>query len=259
MRLEAQAKAFEKVIARELEILGLKPNMKVLDAGCGTGAITRRIASKVHPEEVYGVDFDPLFINEAKKFATKDGTKNAKFEVGDIHNLKFNDATFDLSYCRLVLMHVRDPVKTIAELERVTKTGGLVAASDFDDGTVLTFPQTPKLLELWTKFGQNAKTRGDDRYIGRQLFSIFSQAGLSSISIHPIPFLATQQNPEELKMLVSVPVQIMQQDRDTMIETGLATSGDFDEALQEAQLVTKNPGAFMMGVSFLAIGNVPPR
>ncbi|UCG45841.1 MAG: methyltransferase domain-containing protein [Candidatus Bathyarchaeota archaeon] len=257
MRLEAQAKAFEKVIARELEILNLKPKMKVLDAGCGTGVITRRIASRVYPEEVCAIDFDPLFIKEAKKLATRDGIENAKFEVGDIHNLKFNNAEFDLSYCRLVLMHVRDPVTTIAELKRVTKSGGFVAASDVDDGTVLTFPQTPKLLELWSKFGQNAKTRGDDRYIGRQLFSIFSQAGLRSISIHPIPFLATQQELEELKMFVSVPIQIMLQDRDAMMEAGLATSGDFDEAIREAQLVTKDPGAFMMCVFFLALGKVP--
>ena len=258
MRLEAQAKALEKVITRELEILDLKPRMKVLDAGCGTGVITRRIALKVHPKEVCGIDFDPLFIDEAKKLAARDGIENAQFEVGDINSLKFNDATFDLSYCRLVLMHVRDPVKTIVELKRVTRNSGLVAASDIDDGTVLTFPQTPKLLELWSKFGQNAKARGDDRYIGRQLFSIFSQAGLNSINIYPIPFLATQQNPERLKMFVSVPIQIMQQDRDNMIKAGLATPTDFDEALREAQLVTKNPGAFMMGVSFLALGQVPP-
>jgi len=67
LRLEAQAKAPGKIVERELEILGLKPNMKVLDAGCGTGAVTRKIALKVHPEEVIGVDIDPLFINEAKK------------------------------------------------------------------------------------------------------------------------------------------------------------------------------------------------
>ena len=68
MRLEAQAKALGKIIEKELEILGLKPNMKVLDAGCGTGAVTRRIAMNVLPEEAYGVDVDPLSLKKQESY-----------------------------------------------------------------------------------------------------------------------------------------------------------------------------------------------
>jgi cyclopropane fatty-acyl-phospholipid synthase-like methyltransferase len=51
-----QAKAFGKIIEKELEVLDLKPNMKVLDAGCGTGAVTRRMALKLSPGEPCGID-----------------------------------------------------------------------------------------------------------------------------------------------------------------------------------------------------------
>ena len=85
-----------------------------------------------------------------------------------------------MSFCRRVLIHVSSPVKTIAELRRVTKKGGIVAASDVDDGAMLSFPQAPRFFDLWSKFGQWAEARGDDRYIGRQLFSIFSEADLNS-------------------------------------------------------------------------------
>jgi len=257
MRLEAQAKALEKIIGKELEIIGLKPNMKVLDAGCGTGTVTRRMASKVLPEKAYGVDFDPVFIDEAKKSAVREGVKNIHFELGNIDNLRFEKGTFDLSYCRLVLMHVNNPVKTISELKRVTKSGGTIGASDVDDGGMLWFPQTPKLFELWSKFGHWAKTRGDDRYIGRQLFSIFTDAGLSSVKIYPLPMYSTQQNPEALKMLVNVPVQIMEQDKEVLIKEGLITVKDYEEAKKETQLLLSHPGAFAMGLTFLAIANIP--
>ena len=257
MRLEAQGKALENVVEREIETLGLQSNMKVLDAGCGTGAVTRKIALKVYPEEACGVDIDPLFINEARKLTKDQNIKNIKFELGDIDNLKYENATFDLSYCRLVLMHVKNPVKTVAELKRVTKRGGLVAASDNDDGTMLCFPQAPKFLELWSKFGQRVKARGEDRYIGRKLFSIFSKAGLSRISIYLFPSFATQQTPEILKMYISVPVQVLQQEKDAMIQEGLITAKDYEEAMQEIQLILKHPGAFVMGLSFLAVGKVP--
>ncbi|MDH7564093.1 MAG: class I SAM-dependent methyltransferase [Candidatus Bathyarchaeota archaeon] len=126
IRLEAQAKAFGKVIEKEFEILGLKQGMKVLDAGCGTGAVARKMAAKVSPGEVYGIDIDSLFISEAKKLATNEGIKNIVFELGDVDDLKQSDGTFDVSYCRLVLMHVKNPVKTVSELKRVTKKGGLL-------------------------------------------------------------------------------------------------------------------------------------
>jgi ubiquinone/menaquinone biosynthesis C-methylase UbiE len=256
MRLEAQAKAFEKIIEKELQILDLKPNMKVLDAGCGTGAVTRKMASKVHPEEAYGIDLDPLFISEAKKTALSEGIKNAKFELGNIDGLTYDDGMFDLSYCRLVLMHVRSPVKTIAEFKRVTKKGGIVAASDVDDGAILAFPEAPRFFDLLSRLGRFARTRGIDRYVGRKLFSLFSEAGLESVNIYPLPAYATQQNPDALKMLVSVSTQIAEQDKDAMIREGATTAKDYEEAMQEVQLMLKHPGAFAMGMTFLAVGRV---
>jgi len=76
VRLEAQAKAFGRLLEKEFEIIGLKTGMKVLDAGCGTGAVARKMAAKVSPGEVYGIDIDSLFISEAKKLATNEGMKN---------------------------------------------------------------------------------------------------------------------------------------------------------------------------------------
>lgn len=257
VRLEAQAKAFGRLLEKEFEIVGLKPGMKVLDAGCGTGAVARRMAAKVSPGEVYGIDIDSLFISEAKKLATNQGIKNIGFELGDVDYLKQFDGTFDVSYCRLVLMHVKNPMKTVTELKRVTKKGGIVAVSDNDDGGVITYPEMPKMIDMWAKYGRSAKTRGEDRYIGRQLFSIFSQAGLSPIAIYPLPIHATQQTPEMLKMLVSVPVQIMEQCKETMMKEGLVTVEYYEEAMKEVQAFLSHPGAFAMGLTFLAVGKVP--
>ena len=256
-RLESQAKALSRILEKEFEILGLKPGMNVLDAGCGTGAVTRKLAVTVSPGKVYGVDMDSLFIDEARKLAASEEIYNASFNLGDVDNLKFDDGTFDVSYCRLVLMHVKNPVKTVAELKRVTKRGGIVAVSDSDDGGVIVYPEMPKIMDMYSKYGRWAKMRGEDRYIGRQLFSIFSQAGLSSIQIYPFPNHATQQNSEMLKTLVSVPVQIAELGKETMIKQGLMTAEEYAEAMKEAQMLLAHPGAFAMDLTFLAVGKVP--
>jgi len=146
---------------------------------------------------------------------------------------------------------------TVTELKRVTKKGGIVAVSDNDDGGIIVYPEMPKMMDMWARYGRSAKTRGEDRYIGRKLFSIFSQAGLSPITIYPLPMHTTQQTPEILKMLVSVPVQIVEQDKETMMKEGLMTKEYYEEAIKEVEAFLAHPGAFAMGLTFLAVGKVP--
>jgi ubiquinone/menaquinone biosynthesis C-methylase UbiE len=257
LRLEAQGRVYGRLLEKEIELLSLKPGMRVLDAGCGTGVVTRRMAIKVSPREVHGVDMDSLFIEEGRKIAAKEGVSNIEFSLGNADNLKFEDGVFDLSYCRLVLMHVKDPVKTVAELKRVTKREGIVAISDQDDGGIIVYPELPKMMYMFSKYGSLAKMRGEDRFICRKLFSIMERAGLSPITIYPFPIYATQQNPEMLKMLVSVPVQIVESSKDNMIKHGLIGVEDYPEAIEEVQEFLDYPGAFAMGLTFLAVGKVP--
>jgi SAM-dependent methyltransferase len=257
LRLEVQGRVYSRLIENEIALLSLKPGMQVLDAGCGTGFVTRRMAMEVFPGEVFGVDMDPLFIQEAKKLAAKEEASNINFTLGNVDDLEFVDGVFDLSYSRLVLMHVEDPVKTVAELGRVTKRGGIVAISDQDDGGVIVYPELPQMMRMFSKYGSLAKMRGEDRFIGRKLFSIMEQAGLSPITVYPFPIYATQHDPEMLKMLVSVPVQIIESSKDKMIKQRLIGAEDYPEAMKEVQEFLAHPGAFAMGLTFLAVGKVP--
>jgi ubiquinone/menaquinone biosynthesis C-methylase UbiE len=257
LRLEAQGRVYGRLLEKEIELLSLKPGMRVLDAGCGTGVVTRRMAKKVTPGEAQGVDIDPLFMEEARKIATEEEVSNIKFSLGNADDLKFEDCVFDLSYCRLVLMHVQDPVKTVAELKRVTKRGGTVAISDQDDGGIIVYPELPKMMNMFSKYESLAKMRGEDRFIGRKLFSIMKRASLSPITVYPFPIYATQQNPEMLKMLVSVPVQVVESSKDYMIKQGLIGAEDYPKAVKEVQEFLAHPGAFAMGLTFIAVGEVP--
>lgn len=255
-RLEAQAESYEFLTKRELDIMGLGPNMRILDAGCGTGAVTRKIAQLVTPGEAVGIDMGALFIETAKKLAESEGIKNIRFELGNIDKMSYEDGFFDKVYCRLVLMHVYDPVKTVRELARVTKKGGLIAVSDNDDGVMVSYPHVSKFHELWSKYGQRARERGRNRYIGRELFSIFSQAGLSSIQVYPFPMYATQGNSVMLRDIVSVPMQIIGNSKDVMVEEGWFTEEDYREMVDEVESALSHPGAFVLGMSFFATGVV---
>ena len=100
-------------------------------------------------------------------------------------------------------------------------------------------------------------SRGENRYIGRQLYSTFSEAGLNSVSIYPIPMYSTIHTPEELKMLVQVPLQIIQADVDAMVREGMTTKKDYDDTIKEILQVLSHPGAFAMGLFILVVGKIP--
>lgn len=255
-RLESQAASLAPIISRELKIMNLTPSMKVLDAGCGTGAVTRKIAQLVSDGEAVGIDIDAEFLETAKKLAEAENIKNIQFEKGNIDKLLYENDFFDVTYCRLVLMHVYDPVKTVSELARVTKSGGLVAVSDNDDGIVISYPHSPKFHHIWSKFGQRSRESGENRYIGRELYSILSQAGLNSVQIYPFPVYATQETPEIARMIVSVPMQIIANSKDDMVEEGWFSDEEYEEMVKEVERALSHPGGFVLGMSFFATGIV---
>lgn len=257
MRLELQAVALSEIIDKEIDALNIQSGMSVLDAGCGSGAITRRFARKAHPGKVTGVDFDKTFLEYAKSIAADEGIENVEYELGDIDNLSYPDGSFDLTYCRLVLMHVKDTVETIKELGRVTREGGIVAISDVDDDASILYPFMPTMMDNWKKYGQWAKTMKMDRHIGRQLFSILSQAGLEGIKIIPISICITQETPEQLKMFLSVPVQLVEEAKEMLLKEGIITEDEFETGMKEGEAFESHPGAFILSTFFLAIGYVP--
>lgn len=94
----------------------------VLDVGCADGIFTNVILNSTKAKRIIGLDVVKTSIEWAKKHWSKN--KKMKFVVGDAHNLKFKDNTFDAVYCLEALEHVVNPEKVLREFKRVMKKGG---------------------------------------------------------------------------------------------------------------------------------------
>jgi SAM-dependent methyltransferase len=122
-----------KVLARERARIGA--GTTVLDAGCGFGLESLRLARLVEPGgKVTGIDKSADFIKEAQARA-KAAKLAVDFEVGDAEALPFADAAFDTARAERVLVYLPDPKRAVAELKRVTRQGGAVTAIEPDFGT----------------------------------------------------------------------------------------------------------------------------
>jgi SAM-dependent methyltransferase len=86
---------------------------RVLDAGCGDGLFTRVVAAP----EVVGVDNAPAMVARARE-------RGVDAREADIHDLPFEDSTFDVVVCNWTLYHLQDVDRGVAELARVLRPGG---------------------------------------------------------------------------------------------------------------------------------------
>jgi SAM-dependent methyltransferase len=149
----------------------------VLDVGCGNGAVTRDLAL-LTPGEVVAVDRDASMVAAARD--TLDALSNARVQEADAHRLPFPDGTFDLAVCHLLLMWVEDPVRVVAEMARVVRSGGTVlAAMEPDYGGKMHWPENPVVDQVFQ--GRMIERKGGDPHAGRKLRAWFVQAGLEPV------------------------------------------------------------------------------
>jgi SAM-dependent methyltransferase len=121
---------WSRPVAREfLGWLAVPPGGRWLDLGCGTGALTETILSLANPDEIVGVDPSPAFVAFARD-RVKD--PRVRFDIGNAQALKVDPATFDAVVAGLVLNFVPEPGEAVAEMARVTRPGGTVAAYVWD-------------------------------------------------------------------------------------------------------------------------------
>src|SRR5262245_27231708 len=98
----------------------------MLDLGCGQGKPTRLLAEVCQPVECVGLEYDANLVDYAQ--TRTNNPPGVHFQQGDATKLTFDDASFDLVFCRYLLIHMADPVQVIREMLRVVRPGGCAVA-----------------------------------------------------------------------------------------------------------------------------------
>jgi SAM-dependent methyltransferase len=164
----------------------LRPGMSLLDCGCGVGSITLDLAERVAPGQVVGVDLDAGQLAVARAEAERRGLTNIRFEVGNIYDLPFPDATFDAVLAHTLLFHLSDPLRALRVLRRMLKPGGVACVSDDDWSTRVFSPAEPLMQRLWEIITRLWEYNGASPFYARHLRGLMLEAGFARSEGHAI-------------------------------------------------------------------------
>ena len=181
--LTAQAEAIWPQERPLFHRYGLPNDADILDAGCGTGEISVRLAEMFLASRLLGVDIIEQHLARARaRCAHLDG--RARFENRSIFELELPDESFDLVVCRHVLQAIPYADRAIAELLRVTRKGGWLHFI-VEDYLMIHFEQRGLDPDDFWRTGalQFGRATGIDMRIGRKTYGILRRLGLTEISI----------------------------------------------------------------------------
>jgi SAM-dependent methyltransferase len=161
----------------------LKPEMSVLDCGCGPGTITAGFAELVAPGEVLGTEIEESHVVLARENAAKRNVRNIRFETADIYALPFADASFDAVFISAVLGNLQEPVRGLREARRVLKPGGVVGVKEFDHGGDLVYPRDPAVEKYGELYLRLRRENGHDPETGRKIGAWLLAAGFGDLNL----------------------------------------------------------------------------
>lgn len=184
MAFDVAADAYDRFMGRYsvplaselLEALGVEPSDRVLDVGCGPGVLTRRLVELLGPAQVAAVDPSTPFVA-----AARERLPGVDIRQSPAEELPFADDSFDAALAQLVVPFMADPAAGIAQMRRVTRPGGAVAATAWNHAADGTGPLSP----FWRAVSAADPGAYDESdLLGQRegdLVTLFRDAGLADV------------------------------------------------------------------------------
>jgi SAM-dependent methyltransferase len=225
---------------RILQRAGLTKGMKVADFGCGVGVVTRMLAEMVGPAgRVTGIDLCGAQLQEAAEYCAREGMKNISFVKASAECSGLPRNSFDVVYCRFLLLHLKDPFACLREMRAVLKPGGMLVVEDGDLASATSVPRSA-MDAFADLFGKLGAKRGLNYSLAKDLYHIVMAAGfpLPGIEIHQ-PAILRGENRHLLKWSV-------EEAGPALIDAGILTSDELARTLAEMQSAVEDPNILIL-------------
>ncbi len=163
-----------------LDGTSIAPGARLLEVGCGVGAVLGILGAAFPGVELSGVDIEERQIETARAHLASLGL-DADLRVADALDLPFGDGSFDHVWMMWFLEHVSDPVGVLREARRVLVPGGELTAIEVDYNTVWARPMTPGFQAVFTTVARAMDGGGGRSDTASRLPGWLDEAGFSRV------------------------------------------------------------------------------
>jgi len=190
-RYAQQAKWTRNLRAYIFDKINLNDTQRVLEVGCGTGAVLSELPIHVN---LHGLDIDSTALEQCKTVSP-----SASLIQGDALQLPCSNNSFDIVYCHFLLLWVSDPLQALLEMKQVTKEGGhIIAFAEPDYSSRMDKPKELVKLGEWQT--ESLKRQGADPGFGVRLAEFYFQAGLEIIESGTIQSTEDEASADEWRI-----------------------------------------------------------
>ena len=180
-RIDIYSEVYKESSENLLRKSGLKSDMVVADFGCGIGNTSCLISEMMdNTGIVYGFDSNEEQLEIANSRLKK--LQKIKYSKEDVYNLSNYESTFDLIYCRFLLINLLDVKLALKSMISTLKPNGIIAFEDLPGFSVISYPYSKAANDQALYLGNIYKENKFDNEIGLKLKELYSEFGIVNIS-----------------------------------------------------------------------------
>lgn len=237
-----------------LDRAGLRPGQAAVDLGCGPRGVLELLAARVSPGgRVVGIDADPAHVAMAAGFAAERGLDGVEVMTADARCTGLPSGSFDLVHTRTLLITVPEPAEVVAEMARLARPGGQVAAMEYDMEYALCYPPHPAFTRICEIFTAAFRRNGADPWMGRRIPELFRAAGLTDVEVEVRTPVYPHGHPRR-----TARADLVRSMRPHVLELGLASETELDELDAAVRAHLNDPRTVAIpGLLFLVWSRTP--
>lgn len=234
-RLVRQAEHWRRRLIRDGT--QLEPGTRLLEVGCGVGAVLAVLGQEFPGVELFGVDLEPKQVESARAHLERCGVRATLLQA-DASRLPFEDASFDHIWMMWFLEHVPDPLAALREARRVLVPGGAITAIEVDYSTARAEPSSPALEALFDAVVRSMASAGWSD-AGTRLPGWLREAGFRDVDEGERPFWWRD---EELAVEANYAADVVESTLDELLQASGAVERQLRDGLDGLRQLDRVPG-----------------
>jgi SAM-dependent methyltransferase len=238
-RLRVLARVMWPTTSQLFDAIGIAPDARCLDLGCGGGDVTFELARLVPEGRAVGTDLDEAKVAMATDEAAGAGLTNVEFRCDDVMQPPRDGQLFDVIYARFLLTHLTDPARAVACARSRLAPGGVIIVEDIDFTGHFCHPPSDAFWRYVDWYSQAVQARGADPNIGPRLPELLLDAGLVDVGVNVVQPAGTSG---EVKLIGPITLEAI---ADAVLEERIATHDQLTSAVDELYEFATTDGTFM--------------